>query len=402
MYTRVLALLWICIATGELFGQFRTDNQAGTNSVQLLAVGRLNGDLRDLSGLTGKLETDTPADQLGGFSAIDYCAEANRYFVLSDRGPGDGAASFACRFHEFTLQIDVNRKLIQPRLLKTTLLKNASGSQLSGSLEALRTATTTEPTVATQSVAFDCEGIRCLNPKSMAISDEYGPSLRLFGTDGMQQKQWTLPADFRLCENPAARGARGTFPNRGIEGLALSTDGKLLIAAMQGPLVQDGVVEGEKCLGLNTRWLVLDSQSTTNPPLKQLLYRLTDESTGISEVLAVDRNRFLVLERDSNSGAEAKFKHVYLADIREATDVTSQTLPKRGELPAGVTAISKTLLIDLLDERFGLGGDLTAEKPEGLCWGPNLEDGRRLLIVCADNDFETDRKSEFYAFAVAL
>ena len=299
--------------------------------IELLGLARLSGEARDLSGLGGTLETNTPVDQLGGFSAIDYSGTGNRYLVLSDRGPGDGAASFPCRIHEFDLLIDLKNKSIQPKLLKTILLKNAAGRQLTGSLQAV-----------------------------------------------------------------------GTFPNRGIEGLALSVDGTRLIASMQGPLIQDGVVEGEKCLGLNTRWLVLDSQNSDGALSKQLVYPLTDESTGVSEVLAVDSDRFLVLERDSKLGAEATIKHIYLVDVRGATDVSGIASLTRCDLPLGIKAISKTLLIDLRDERFGLGGNATAEKPEGICWGPNLADGRRMLVVCVDNDFEMERQSEFYAFAIAL
>ena len=91
-----------------------------------------------------------------------------------------------------------------------------------------------------------------------------------------------------------------------------------------------------------------------------------------------------------------------MADTRGATDVSPIARLNRSDVPPGIKVISKTLLIDLRNEKFGLGGDATAEKPEGICWGPELPDGRRLLVVCIDNDFEADRQSEFYAFAVAL
>ena len=366
-------------------------------SVDLIAVGRIAGDLHDLSGLSGILETDTPADQLGGFSAIEYSGEGSRYFVLSDRGPGDGAASFACRVQEFELKIDSAGKLIQPLLRKTILLKNESGQQLNGSLASL-SATTNE----NQSLAFDCEGLRLVNSKSIVVTDEYGPSVRLFSIDGRQQQRLSMPVDFKLCAEPTKPGVRGTYPNRGLEGVALSTDGATIVAAMQGPLVQDGVIEGEKCLGVNTRWLMLDSRNSSAKATQQFVYPLTDETTGVSEVLAVDADRYLVLERDSNVGLEAKIKHIYLADTRGATDVSPVASLGRNSLPAEVKPISKRLLIDLRDERFGLGGELTAGKPEGLSWGPGLSDGRRMLMVCVDNDFEIDRQSEFYAFAVGL
>ncbi len=125
------------------------------SKVELVGVGRMPGDLHDLSGLSGQLETDTPADQLGGFSAIDYSGAGDRYLVLSDRGPGDGAASFACRVHEFDLKVDAKSATISPKLLRTTLLKNASGKQLNGSLAALQVDAPEQ-----EFVAFDCEGLR--------------------------------------------------------------------------------------------------------------------------------------------------------------------------------------------------------------------------------------------------
>ena len=371
---------------------FSRDGTA-TSAVELIATGSLGGDSLDLSGVTGTLETDTRADQLGGFSALDYTGVANRYWVLSDRGPGDGAATFACRFHELDLDIDLDQKRITPTLRKSVLLRNAGGEQFVGSLKAVNVR---KPE---KGLALDSEGLRMIDSKSIAITDEYGPSLRLFGIDGIQQRYWPLPSEFALNPLPNAPGARGTFPNRGLEGLAKSSDGKQLIAAMQGPLIQDGVVEGEKCLGVNTRWLCVDM---TTGKSKQWVYPLSNESTGVSEVLAVDATRYMVLERDSRLGVDANIKHIYLVDSKKATDVSGENGFARTELPKNVVELEKRLLIDLRDDSFGLGGAATAEKPEGLCWGPQLKEGRRLLVVCVDNDFKVDRQSEFYAFALRL
>ncbi len=54
------------------------------------------GDAKDLSRMSGTLEEGTPKNQLGGFSAIDFDTESNSWFVLSDRGPADGATSYEC------------------------------------------------------------------------------------------------------------------------------------------------------------------------------------------------------------------------------------------------------------------------------------------------------------------
>jgi hypothetical protein len=67
---------------------------------------------------------------------------------------------------------------------------------------------------------------------------------------------------------------------------------------MQGPLVQDGRLENNKCYGTWTRWLVIDMQDGSigqGGSTVQWSYALDDESTGVSEVLAIDESRFLVL-----------------------------------------------------------------------------------------------------------
>ncbi len=379
--THYLALLILSFLTTPLSAQ----------SVELLAVGAFPREATDLSSLSEVLETGTPANQLGGFSAIEYTGENNRYLVLSDRGPGDGAASYACRFHEIELSLDMEQQRLTPHLLKTTLLRSAANELLSGSLAAVASAGRDK-----LSLAHDSEGLRLLEGGTLVISEEYGPSVTLFSRSGQRLKPWTIPSQFKLCSDPDASNAVGTFPNRGLEGLATSTDGQFIIAAMQGPLIQDGRVESGKCLGTTTRWLCLDRRTGET---HQWLYPLCDESSGVSEILAVDETHYLVLERDSLAGAEAQIKRIYLADVQTASDI-SQLASSHSAEEQGVQPITKRLLIDLLDERFGLGGARAAEKPEGLCWGASLPDGRRMLVVCMDNDFESARANEFIAFAV--
>jgi hypothetical protein len=109
----------------------------------------------------------------------------------------------------------------------------------------------------------------------------------------------------------------------------------------------------------------------------------------------------LVLERDSNSGQEAKIKRIYLADATGASDI-SQVPSMRQGLDIQTTPIRKTLLIDLLDPAYGFSGANAPEKPEGIAWGPKLADGRRLLVICFDNDFEPEIPTIFVAFAVSI
>ena len=47
-----------------------------------------------------------------------------------------------------------------------------------------------------------------------------------------------------------------------------------------------------------------------------------------------------------------------------------------------------------------IGGEECPEKFEGLAFGPDLPDGRHLLIVTADNDFVATAPFRVYAFAI--
>jgi hypothetical protein len=388
-------LRWLSTAACALCAASLAAGETHPANVELLARGKIAGDAGDLSVSSHRLETGTPANQLGGFSAIDYSGDGDTYWVLSDRGPGDGAASYACRMQKIELSWHRADGRLLPKLVETILLRNEGNQNLLGSLSAL-----SHRGEDGLPLALDSEGLRVLNQKALIISDEYGPSVSSFDLRGERTGTYVLPKGFSLCEAPSQVSATGTYPNRGLEGLAITPNGSTLIAAMQGPLVQDGRLEGDKCLGLHTRWVRWDLTADTGT--SQLLYVLADESSGVSEILAVDEHRYLVLERDSQAGSEARFKRVYLVDTSMASDI-SQVDNLNQSLQAGaIRPVTKDLLIDMLDPRFGIGGELTPEKPEGLSWGPALPDGRRTLIICTDNDFETARDSEFYLFAIRI
>ncbi len=187
------------------------------------------------------------------------------------------------------------------------------------------------------------------------------------------------------------------FPNRGLEGVAITPSGERMVAVLQSPLIQDGEIIENQCRGLNCRWLVYNQGQLS----KQVVYPLDNVSTGVSEVLAIDEDRYLVLERDSNSGLAAAFKKIFVADIASATDVTACELLPAAAVPSHVTIAKKRLLLDLLDPNFGLAGEQVAEKPEGLSWGPTLSDGRRTLWVCCDNDCDPAIDSQIYCFAIS-
>ncbi len=369
---------------------------AATPSIELIGKVAIDGDRRDRSGDAKPLEDGSPSDQFGGLSGIEYTGTGNRFLLLADRGAGDGKVSYQCRYHEADLVLDPATGKIAFDLKTTRMLSTLTGEPLVGSIAAhekhLNATIPHQPWTA-----FDPESVRMLPDKSLLISDEYGPHIVIVDESGRISNEFTVPDKFRLRSPENGTFSKGVYSNRGLEGIAVTPSGSRMIAIPQSPLIQDAVIENGYCMGLNCRCVVFDGNHNC---IREVVYQLDDLTSGTSEILAVDEDRFLVLERDGKAGSEAKTKKIFLIDTTEATDVTDiESLPKI-ELPASVTPARKSLFIDLLDDKFGVGGEQAHEKPEGLCWGPRLADGRRTLWVCCDNDFEKSIQTEIYCFAI--
>ena len=67
---------------------------------------------------------------------------------------------------------------------------------------------------------------------------------------------------------------------------------------------------------------------------------------------------------------------------------------------ANIRPVAKTLFVDLLDPKFHIAGSDCPAKFEGLAFGPDLPDGRHLLLVTNDNDFKETIPTCIYAFAI--
>jgi len=382
-----------------ILGAAATLPSPANGEIRLVATARLPGDSTDLSGLTDELPGGIPHNRLGGISGIEYTGHDSRYRLLSDRGPADGATAYRCRFHELKFTVEAGRaRAIGATLVSTTLLENETGRPLTGSAAAFET----DPA---KGLRFDPEGIRSDRRGNIFLSDEYGPSVFQFAASGKRTAVLNVPGRFRVAHPSAvaaeesAHNNSGRQTNGGLEGLAITPDGSRLYAAMQRPLIQDSQPGGEagKRVGTNTRIIEFDlAQGTT----REFLYPLDDTVNGVSEILAINSHEFLVLERDGRGSTEAVTKKIFKIDLEGATDITGrETLPARG-VPEGVSAVRKALFLDLLAPEFGLVGSSFPEKIEGLAFGPDLADGRRLLVVAIDNDFIAEKPILLHAFAI--
>ncbi len=375
------------------------------DAIEYLGRATIPGSASDASSLNGTFDDGTPRNQLGGFSALDYTGHENRYLVLSDRGPDDGAAPYYCRFHEIdlsTLGSEQNGDRYSARLITTHFLADAKSRPYTG-------LSTSFGDHQREGGRLDPEGIRMHDANSIVISDEYGPELISFDLEGHFRNQISTPEHY-LINNPASTKQEenslnqvGRQGNGGFEGVDFSSDRKYLYAMLQGPLLQDHLFDNDgKTVGVFARIMRRDLATGET---HEYAYPLDGPAYGVSEILSLDDGRLLVLERDSKGGTEAAFKMIYVADLRNADPISANaSLPanlNKGEtLPDGIRVVEKRPFLNLLDTRFGLAGEAMPRKLEGLTWGPTLGDGRSLLVVCSDNDFETPQSSRFYFFAV--
>lgn len=320
----------------------------------------------------------------GGISGIDYDPSTGDWLMISD----DRSDKAPARFYRARLTYDA-RGLSAFDLKSITALRRDNGEAFSS---------TADPA----GERADAEALR-RDPLSGQIvwategdfARGYDPALRRMGADGAPWARIAVPAG--LVFDPA--GKSGPRSNQTIEGLSFSPDGRSMWISTEGPLIQDGPVASVRTGGL-ARITRLDRQGRM---LAQFAYPLDPvqaapragmrADNGISELLAVDDHRLLVLER---SGVEVRKSHfvfhcrLYLVDTRGARDVAGRAILD------GAPPLAKHLLVN-----FAKFDGIDAGNLEAMAWGPRLKDGRRILVLMADDNFDPDSPTSILILSTA-
>lgn len=409
---------------------------AARADVDLIAIGTVSGAYEDFSTESAApLENGVAGNRLGGLGSGLAYAGGTTFVALPDRGPNadayndavDDTVSFIPRLQTLNLSLapsDPGSALpfvLTPMLRATTLLSSpsplayGSGAGLGyqadgvtplGSGEpALNAAAHTHyftgrsdnfdpalPSTDPRNARLDPEGVRVSNDgKTAFVSDEYGPHVYAFDRrTGRRIRSFVLPENLAITLSSPQKSVEidsnpvGRVTNKGMEGLAITPNGRTLVGIMQANLEQDK----KKSL----RIVTIDLRTGAT---HEFAYKLTDGS-GASEIVAVNDHEFLVDERGGNGMADsplptdtasaAEVKKLFLIDLDGAVDVTDQS----GDLSA--FAVPKTEFMDLVAKLNAAGFDsrLIPSKIEGLAFGQDVVvDGvsRHTLFVANDNDF---------------
>ena len=401
--------------------------------VTLLAKGTLTGSsagsYQDLSGLKYTLENGVPANLLGGFGSGIAYAGGNTFLAVPDRGPNavsfnalvDDTVAYVNRFHTITMDLTPANGgslpfTLTPTLRSTTLLHallpltygSGKGLDIIPGKPPINTllkhyftgrSDGYDPEHSSADVLdarLDPESIRVSNDGlTVFISDEYGPYVYQFlRATGQRLRTFTIPADFYVA-NPKPTGDEeqatnntGRVPNKGMEGLAITPDGRTLVGIIQNSLIQDAAEGGDAANMLRIVTIDILSGRTTH----QYAYLLTTGS-GVSEITALNHHEMIVDERDGKGlgdGSKAKVKQFFKIDLNGATDVSNMD-----GTAAATHAIPKTLFLDVVKvlTANGITADQIPAKIEGVSFGPDVKyNGKTVhtVWVANDNDFLQD------------
>ena len=277
-----------------------------------------------------------------GFSAIQFGPQPGSYWVLADNGFGSKANSpdHLLRLYLVTPRprtpqggpgdVQVNRfiQLRDPnRLVPFPILNENTPDRLLTGYD------------------FDPESFVIAADGTIWVGDEFGPYLLHFDSNGVlldppfatpdygpgkdpSRDQVRAPQNPALLLNPVGPGqpSPANLPtSRGYEGMTTNPARTRIYAMLEGTVSGDppGTVRLMEFDPQAKRWLGLLGR-----------YQFDDPTHAIGEIAVFNENEYLVIERDSRQGAEARFKRIYKIDLTRRD-------------PNGIFA--KELVVDLLN-----------------------------------------------------
>lgn len=316
---------------------------------------------------------------VGGLSGIDYDAKTDSYVLISDdRTTTDSPGS--PRMYTAKLTFDAST-FSAVTFTGVVTMKQPDGSvypKVPDAKVADPESVRIDP--VTGNYVWLSEGDRTLTSAPPRVIN---PFIREITPQGAHVREYTLPAMFQMSAQET--GPRG---NLTFEGLTFSGDGQSAWVLMEGALIQDGaaptttagsasrLTRFDRATGVANAQYVYPIEKVQATPVPADQFTVN----GPTEILALSATRFLVLERSFSVGVIGNQVRLYEIDTAAATNVlTAASL-------TGATPVTKKLVLDFETLKTQLGGIANLE---GITFGPKLANGKRSLVVIADDNFPT-------------
>jgi hypothetical protein len=337
---------------------------------------------------------------VGGLSGLDYDPAQDLWVALSD----DRSDLQPARCYTLRLQISA-QGLEPPVLVDTFPLRQPDGAPFPSRRQDAGAEVPDPEAIRwrpqTQTLLWTSEG---------DVRRGGDPAIFEMDDSGRQLRRFALPAHFKADRGNTA----GPRDNLAFEGLALTPDGTAAWVAMENALRQDGPEPTVAAPGGPCRITRLDLASGAATAQRAYIPDAIPQApvpsvafadNGISEILALDDYRLLVLERAYMMGVGNSLR-LYLVDTRDGSDTLA--LPQLAAGPGGGwSPMQKSLVADFAwyqglqpDGRAGLA---RLDNTEGMAWGPTLpaangQPARRTLLFVSDDNFNPGQTTQFIAF----
>lgn len=212
--------------------------------------------------------------------------------------------------------------------------------------------------------------------------------------DGHYDKDIPLPSAYTPQLDANHTPVNGIRDNLGFEAMDLGADTNTLVALTENALTQDGPAANAET-GSPSRLLTMDRQ--TGEVLGEYIYPLDRVAggampiaTGASELVFVDNDTYLVLERSLLTETTTFTGKIYETTTTGADNITGTT-----HSPADTTPMAKRLVFDFAE------AGINPQCVEAMTWEPDMPDGRRTLILASDDNFGRAGTTAFHLLAVS-
>ncbi|MBW4525724.1 MAG: esterase-like activity of phytase family protein [Phormidium tanganyikae FI6-MK23] len=257
------------------------------------------GEKVSANGRTGRFK----GQPVQGFSAVQF-ADRTSFWFMTDNGFGakENSADFLLRLYRVAPSFRGKGGNGSVKILNFIQLADPDRKVPSKLVNRDRTLTGAD---------FDIESFVIARDKTLWISDEFGTYLLHFDAKGKLLQAPIKTPDLRggfvrSPQSPDLNGDANLASSKGFEAMAINPDRTTLYSMLEGTVKGDP--EG---------LLRIYQANAQTGKFQGVIgyYKLEDPNNATGDMAVINKDEYLVIERDNKQGDEAKFKKIYKINL---------------------------------------------------------------------------------------